>query len=181
MNEAQPGAWVIVRVFSKTGTPIDVKASGANTAQAIEDLYKGIAYGMETFGWTTEQANAPKPATQDTNPAPQKANGNGAVSDTGTNTLEVVRVEVTPKPDGKAELKLYGEGHKFPDLYHNSTIANLITALSTTGYKWNEEQFHYAGEFNVTFYADWRNSDKLNKNGKPYKNIVGYRAIDATA
>ena len=97
------------------------------------------------------------------------------------NTLEVVRVEVTPKPDGKAELKLYSEGHKYPDLYHNGTIKQLLAALSVSGYGWTEEMLKTSQSFDLRFFADWRNSEKLNQNGKPYKNIVGYRAIDATA
>ena len=96
--------------------------------------------------------------------------------DTSLNTLEVVKMEVTPKPDNKVELKLYGEGHKYPDLYHNGTVDQVLLALQNTGAAWTAENLRVASSFDVNFYADWRNSEKLNQNGKPYQNIQGYRA-----
>ena len=175
------GAWVITDVFSKHGVRITVKARGQNVAAAVDDLYNGIKHGVETYEWTTEQANAPKTANVSQSQDAPKPTQSTEAADTGLNTLEVVRVEITPKPDDKAELKLYGEGHKYPDLYHNGTIKQLLAALSVSGYAWTESMLRAAQAFDLRFYADWRNSDKLNKNGKPYKNIVGYRAIDATA
>ena len=176
-EEKQAGAWVITRVYSAKGIAIDVKASGENTAAAIDDLYSGIEHGIAKYGWQLEQAGAPKAQTTQPTPAPQSA----AVVDTGINTLEVVKVAITPKPDNKVELKLFGQGHKYPDLYHNGTVQQVLAALSTTGLEWNESHLKSASEFDAHFFADWRNSEKLNTNGKPYKNVVGYRAIDATA
>lgn len=177
------GAWVITRVYSKHGIPIDVKASGDTTALAADDLYAGIAHGIEKYGWVLEQAGAPKPKQEatTTTPVPQSVVGAMPVIDTGINTLQVSKMVVTPKPDNKVELQLFEAGHKYADLYHNGTVAQVLTALSGTGLDWKEEHLKTANEFNVSFFADWRNSEKLNKNGKPYKNIVGYRAIDATA
>jgi hypothetical protein len=97
--------------------------------------------------------------------------------DEGTQTLLVARVEVTPKPDNKVELKLYGENDKYPRLYHNGTVDQVLTALSVTDLDWKKEQLTVANSINAKFYADWRNSEKLNSNGKPYKNIVGYRPL----
>lgn len=93
----------------------------------------------------------------------------------GLQTLLVAKVEVTPKPDNKVELKLYGENDKYPRLYHNGTVDQVLTALSVTGLDWKKEQLTVANSINAKFYADWRNSEKLNSNGKPYKNIQGYR------
>ena len=183
MEENNQGAWIITRVYSKAGVPIDVKAAGANVAAAIQNLYDGLKVGIESHGWTTEQANAPKPKQENTTttPAPQSVVGAMPVIDTGINTLQVSKMIVTPKPDNKVELQLFQAGHQYADLYHNGTVAQVLTALSGTGLEWKEEHLRTANEFNVSFFADWRNSEKLNKNGKPYKNIVGYRAIDATA
>ena len=178
--KATMGAWVITDVFSKNGIRITVKASGDNVAAAVDDLYAGISHGMEKFGWTTEQAGAPK--AQASQPAqPTSAPSAPANVDTSINTLEVVKVVVTPKPDDKVELQLFGSGHKYADLYHNGTVKQVLAVLGTTGLTWTEEHLRTAQEFNVTFYADWRNSEKLNKNGKPYKNIVNYRPAEATA
>lgn len=93
----------------------------------------------------------------------------------GLQTLLVAKVEVTPKPDNKVELKLYGENDKFPRLYHNGTVEQVLTALSVTGLDWKKEYLTVADVRHAKFYADWRNSEKLNSNGKPYKNIQGYR------
>lgn len=181
-EENNQGAWVITRVYSRAGVPIDVKAAGKDVVTAIENLYAGLGFGIENHGWTIEQANAPKArASEPVAPAPQAVVGSLPVIDTSLNTLEVVKVVVTPKPDNKVELQLFGAGHKFADLYHNGTIQQVLTALSGTGLVWTEEHMRTAQEFNVSFYADWRNSEKLNKNNKPYKNIVGYRSTEATA
>jgi len=182
--KASMGAWVITDVFSKHGIRITVKASGDDTAAAIGDLYGGIAHGIDKYGWTTEQQGAPKAQViQPPVPAaPVAVVGNApAVVDTSLNTLEVVRVIVTPKPDDKVELQLFGRGHQYADLYHNGTIAQVMTALTGTGLVWEREMLQKANEFHVNFFADWRNSEKLNTKGKPYKNIVGYRSAEATA
>jgi len=178
----QQGAWVITRVYSKNGVTIDVKAAGSTVIGAINNLYDGLKVGIEEHGWTTEQKGCPKPLAEQT-PAPTQAVvGNAPASiDTSLNSLEVVKVIVTPKPGEKVELQLFGHGHKFPDLYHNGEIKQVLAALTGTGLQWTADMLRTANEFNVTFFADWRNSEKLNGNGKPYKNINGYRAIDATA
>ena len=184
-EEKQPGAWVITRVYSKHGIPIDVKSSGNTTAAAIDDLYSGIAHGIEKYGWMLEQANAPKPQPKEQSAAPSNspvtAKAGESSVDTSVNTLEVVKVRVTPKPDDKVELQLFGEGHQYADLYHNGTVKQVLAALTATGLVWDESHLKVASEFTVKFYADWRNSEKMNGKGKPYKNIIQYRAVDAVA
>lgn len=185
-EENNQGAWIITRVYSKAGIPIDVKAAGVDVVAAIANMYKGMEVGIKEHGWSLEQANAPKTQAKQeaptaNAPAPQAVVGNMPVIDTSINTLQVAKVIVTPKPDNKVELQLFEQGHKFADLYHNGTVSQVLTALTGTGLEWKEEHMRTASEFNVSFFADWRNSEKLNKNNKPYKNIVGYRAIDATA
>lgn len=184
-EEKVTGAWVITRVWSKSGIAIDVKASGVNTAAAIEDLYKGMAYGMETFGWKTEQ-DAPKPATQPAAPSapaphPQSIVGNMPVQDTSINTMEIKRVKVEPQPDGKIKVSLFADGHKWPDLYMTQKLDATLKALAQTGYEWTPEFLSKVSEYDMSFYADWRNSDKLNSKGNPYKNIVAFRPLTATA
>lgn len=184
-EETNPNAWVITDVFSKTGVRITIKASGGSLNAAIDNLYEGMKHGIATHAWTTEQAGAPKkvdaPISQTTSPAPVTAPASKAVVDTGINTLEVVKLEVTPKPDNKVELKLYGAGHKYPDLYHNGAVEQVLNALSLSGFDFTADHMRVAQTFDVNFFADWRNSEKLNKNNVPYKNVVGYRAIDAVA
>ena len=184
-EENNQGAWVITDVFSKTGVRITVKASGTSVIGAINNLYDGLKVGIEEHGWTTEQQGAPK-ATQSQpttilTPTPAVMGNAPASVDTGLNTLEVVKVLVTPKPDSKVELQLFGAGHQYADLYHNGTVSQVLTALGGTGLVWKQEMLTVANEFHVNFFADWRNSEKMNSKGKPYKNIVGYRSSEATA
>jgi len=183
------GAWTITRVFSKAGVPIDVKTSGVNGIAAVDDLYATIAHGIAAYGWSVEQKGAPVPAAKAAaapdGDGPRSA-GDGpvpgpAVIDTGINTLAVERVIVVPKPDEKVELQLFARGHKFADLYHNGDLSQVLGALAFTGLVWKREQLTVAREFNVQFFVDWRNSEKLNGKGKPFKDVIRYRPIDAVA
>lgn len=181
-EENQAGAWIITHVWSASGVQIDIKESGANGVDAVDRLYTTIKHGIEKYNWKTENVNAPKQTAQQSASQPTQSTApakSGAV-ETGINTLEVAKVEITPKPDNKVELKLFASGHRYPDLFHNGTIQQVLTALSTTGFEWNAAMLEKSNVFDLHFFADWRNSEKLNSNGKPYKNIVGYRPIDAT-
>lgn len=183
MNE-QAGAWVITKVYSKAGIPIDVKASGPDTATAIDDLYKGIAHGMEKYSWTLEQANAPKaaqPATQTTTPPPAEPAVSKAADAGAINTMLIKKVSVAPQTDGKIKICMFAEGHKYADLYMTLNLDRALDALADTGHAWSAEYLSKPAEFDMAFYADWRNSDKLNSKGNPYKNVVVLRPLEATA
>jgi hypothetical protein len=183
-DEKVTGAWVITKVYSKAGVPIDVKASGPTTAAAIDDLYKGMAYGMDTFGWKLEQ-DAPKPAQPaapaTTAPQPQSIVGNMQVQDTSINTMLIKKVKVEPQADGKVKVELFAEGHKYADLKMTMGLDATLKALDGTGYEWTPDYLSKVQEFDMSFYADWRNSEKLNSAGKPYKNVVAFRPLTATA
>jgi len=179
MNE-QNGAWVITKVYSKAGIPIDVKSWGQDTAAAIDDLYKGIAHGIEKYGWATEQANAPKPAAPAA-PPPAGEHETKTVTDSTINTMLIKRVSVAPQTDGKIKVGMFADGHKYPDLYMTMGLDAALKALSGTGHVWDAEYLSKPAEFDMSFYADWRNSDKLNSKGNPYKNIVNLRPLEATA
>lgn len=183
-NKTQ-GAWVITDVFSKHGIRITVKSSGENTASAIDDLYQGISHGIDTYGWALEQQGAPKPtqpATQNVilTPAPSIV---GKLHDTDPqiSTLEVVKVNITPSADGKIKVGFFSPGHQWADLTTNMGLDATLKMLATTGYDWSADQLKAVADFPINCYADWRNSDKMNKNGVPYKNLIALRAIDATA
>lgn len=153
-------------------------SDGINKAKALIQ-YNG---GRPANGRTPPPAMVPV-ATSAPQPiaAPQPTVAAPAAVDTGINTMEIVKVKVTPKPNDAVELALFAANHQYPDLYHNGTVNQVVAALAGTGLAWDASALRIANEYNVNFYADWRNSEKLNTKGKPYKNIVGYRAIDATA
>lgn len=183
MND-NAGAWVISKVWSKTGIPIDVKASGPDTASAIDDLYKGIKHGIENFGWLLEQPGAPKMQTTDKAPASTPAPTGPAQPanvDTSVNTMEIKKVKVEPQPDGKIKVAMFAEGHKYADLYMTQNLDRTLEALNGTGYEWTAEYLSKTAEYDMAFFADWRNSEKLNSKGNPYKNVIALRPLTASA
>ena len=97
--QSPTGCWIITRLFSKTGAPIDVKSSGTNTKAAIDDLYSGIAYGIEHYGWQPEAPKAPPAPAPKPDAAAQIAReaGNQELA----SNLEAQGVEVPPPPAGK--------------------------------------------------------------------------------
>ena len=62
--ESPTGAWIISKVYSAHGIAIDLKASGTTLRAAIDDLYAGIAYGIETYKWSTEAPKLPDAPAQ---------------------------------------------------------------------------------------------------------------------
>lgn len=115
------------------------------------------------------RATAPVAPQAPSSPAPvPNGNGNGH---SAMLSLRAAKMTVTPRADGKVDLKFFEAGHQYPDIYTAKTINEAITMLKTTG-AWKPEHFAAAGEFQVNMVIDYKNSEKLNKNGKPYKDIV---------
>ena len=83
---------------------------------------------------------APQPSTMTPPPPPGVpgiiASPGAAQAATG-GTFQIVRVEVTPRADGKVEIKMYAQGHKFPDL-KMVNAPEKIAAQFGTG--WQKEQ-----------------------------------------
>lgn len=128
--------------------------------------------------------DAPAPASAPNAPAPAAAKGPAPAPediDTSINTMSIVKVKVEPLAGDRVKLHLFAKGHKFPDLYYQADIKDALVALAHTGYTWTEEHLTRAAEMNMAFDVDWRNSTKLNSKNQPYKNIVQFRAQDATA
>lgn len=90
-------------------------------------------------------------------------------------TMHIERMETTPRADGKIDAKFFQADHKYPDLTAAKTPDSLVAMLAQTG-QWTPAHFAAAAQFPVKFVVEWVNSDKLNKNGKPYKNIVSIKA-----
>lgn len=147
--ESPTGAWLITRVFSKSGVSIDVKASGTNTVAAIEDLYKGVAYGVEHYGWQVEPPKAPAA------PPPKPDAAAKLVAEEGNQemaaeleaaalevppppkgkewqTADCVFLEILPQPDEKVTLKFYGNSRKQP---HDD-----FPAITVNKWAWEQAQ-----------------------------------------
>lgn len=106
-------------------------------------------------------------ATAPAAPAPAPV----APSPASVMSLRIVKMTVTPRTDGKVDLKFFEAGHQYPDIYTAKTPIEAVTMLKTTG-AWTPGHFAAAGEFQVSMVVDYKNSEKLNKNGKPYKDII---------
>lgn len=161
----------------------------------MEDVGNFLRY-MRDKGWVFEAELAPKPAAPaapapaasgPAPAAPQPTSGVPApaapapVDTSAVNTLEVVKVKIIPQTDGKVEIQVFAADHQYPDLKMKVPMAKALSALSTTGYAWTEEILSKAAEFPIRFYADWRYSERLKSNGKPFQDIVNFRPIDASA
>jgi hypothetical protein len=146
------------------------------TTEAAIEAYKLLraAYPLPAAPAKTA-APASSPAAPPAPPAPatQKAN-----VDTGVNTMAIKKMTVAPQADGKVKIGLYADGHKFPDLYMSLGLDATLKTLAGTGLEWTAEHLSAVAEFNVDFLADWRNSDKLNGKGNPYKNVIALRSTE---
>lgn len=135
------------------------------------DKMGGKAKAVATPGASTKattaagNTQAPPPAGQKAPTPTTPANGKAVQSFVAT------QMEVMPKPDGKAEVKFYAEGHKYPDLYATKTVTQWIDTLKECG-AWETSHFAAATMYACDMRVDWVESDNLNKNGKPYHNLV---------
>ena len=122
-----------------------------------------------------EQRTQPPPAPMGV-PAPAPAPAPGAAPVAKGGTFQAVKMEVTPKPDGKAELKFYAAGHRYPDLTSTQSIDRLLQYLAHTGDAWTVQHLSVANTFDISYAVTFEFSEKLNSAGKPYKNLVDIEA-----
>jgi len=131
MPQAPTGSWVITRIYSKVGAPVDLKASGTNLTAALDDLYTGIIHAFTKYECTPEAPKAPAAPAPKPDPAAQIAREEGnlelaAEIKAGTEaipeppkgktwqTFDAVFVRYLPQPDGKCTIEFYGNSHKQP-------------------------------------------------------------------
>lgn len=167
---------VLTDVWSKKGVKIGVESFGRTLQEAIEELYTGIAYGVEKYGWQVEN---PNPCAE--SPTPPAAKGpieKKPVQKTPVegqiNTSAVERIKVTPQPEQKAELAIFFKGHAFADMHYTATVADLVQRMAATNIPWEESDFTVANEFRCEFVVKWKESKKLNTKGNPYRDIVEF-------
>ena len=111
---------------------------------------------------------APEPA-----PVPVAAPKVDGTNNKQIQELVAVKVEVTPKPDGKAELKFYGPGDKYPRLYATRAAEAWTSLLG-----WAASNFAAANAFvtgpdgkPIHMTIGYTLSDKMTQKGTPYKDI----------
>lgn len=94
--------------------------------------------------------------------------------DQGTGEFIAVKMSVLPRDDGKTKLDFYAQGHQYADVSAVMLPEQLVQFMQYTG-AWTPEHFKKAGHYEVNYLIRWRNSDRVNRNGKPYKNIYEIR------
>ena len=99
MPQVPTGSWVITRIYSKVGAPIDLKASGTTLTAALDDLYTGIIHAFTKYECTPEAPKAPPAPAPKPDPAAQIAREEGNLE--LASRLEAQRAEVPPPPTGK--------------------------------------------------------------------------------
>jgi hypothetical protein len=137
------------------------------TATALQgEVVKFTAKIAETGGKTAALPTAPKPATAKEQPV---ADANGTMS------ASIAKIKVTPEvKDGKKRIlvEMFEANHQWADIKAFFNDPNQAAAAFSGV---TQLDFSEAGEYQINFTADYRNSDKLNTKGKPYKNFVNAR------
>ena len=85
--------------------------------------------------------------------------------------MDIVKIDCTPVANGKSKLLFYAAGHQYADLTALMTPDQLAVLMQPTG-AWTAAHFATASIYPVNCKVEWRDSANVNKNGKPYKNIV---------
>lgn len=111
------------------------------------------------------------PAAQNAPAAPVAAPAGNAAVIPGAKTVIATKMTVMPKPDGKVTLEWFADGHKYADIYTTRAVDSALTLLASTG-AWTKEHLTAAQTFQVHHLITWRDSDKLNSKGNPYKDLV---------
>ena len=141
--------------------------SSVMTSRAIF-VSKALEAGWAFPGGAKPQAAPTNGGSPIAKPAPKaQAAAGSSGSSKAVQELHVIKVEITPKPDSKAEIKFFTAGHKFPDLYATRTTAQWVEDLN-----WEESIFGAAAEYSEKLLVGYTLSDKLNTAGKPYKDIA---------
>lgn len=111
---------------------------------------------------TTAPSALPPPTTQPTSPTPTTENEGVFIA---------TKLAVTIRPDGKTQVGLYGTGDKYARCVVINTSEAVANAFAKCG-AWQPQHFAGPATYNVNIKVSWRNSEKLNANGKPYKNVT---------
>lgn len=114
-----------------------------------------------------------------TPPAIQQAQALGGTVSGGV--LNIVKLDISPRADGKCDLKFYGNDkaqpkNKYPDLTWVTTADYAIDKLKTVA-GFSGEHFAMVGSYDLKCKLVWVASEKLNRNGAPYKNVERFEAV----
>jgi hypothetical protein len=89
-------------------------------------------------------------------------------------TFRITKMEVTPLAGGKATLKFYQDGDRYPRITNSRPVDQICKMLESTG-GWQPAHFQVAQEYAVQFTLAWKNSTKMSQAGTPYKDIISIK------
>jgi hypothetical protein len=91
------------------------------------------------------------------------------------NLFHCVSIDILPQPGGVSQVHYFGNTYKKPrdDYFTVSSYGEpeKLQEILAPYYKFKRETFLQAGTFAVDFYCEWYNSNKMNSQGNPYKNL----------
>ncbi len=171
------------QMTGKHGEPVQITMRGITLDDVLAVFVARNDFVEKALAGGWSWPNAPKSAPAAAAPAvaapsaPVSApasNGGGGFASKPRESFRAVKMEVTPKPDGKAELKFYAASHNFPDIYVTRSHADLVKLLAKTA-PWAPENFGAANTFNIDYMVEYTLSEKLNSRGNHYKDIADIR------
>lgn len=153
----------------------------ASPEDAMDGIIRGIQYAHDRYKLNTVRpdnsvpgpATLPSPANA-TAPAPAGAPapvGTPAQANVSNGYIHAVKLEIVPSADGKVALKWYTAGHQYPDITSTRPADKAVELLRATG-DWTTDHVKAVGTYQVRHKIAWRESEKLNSKGKPYRDIV---------
>lgn len=120
---------------------------------------------------------APTPPSPPAPPAGPTTSPNGgtppAAASTETEGVFVaVKMTTAPRADGKAEIAFFAQGDKFARIKMIGDPERCAQDLSKTA-AWTPQHLLTPATYaNIKYKISWRNSEKVNNQGKPYRNVV---------
>lgn len=154
---------------------INLTCRATTGIKALDELFEALAYAKELkLTPYTRQGTAPKVDKPVDTPLDKPANNEpqaNPVDQSEDKTFRIVKLDVTPRADGKVKVGLFGEGRKFADLNIVNTPERLALMFSKTG-KWEAEHFTQSAAYKVDYIVGWEYSENKNSAGNPYKNVV---------
>jgi hypothetical protein len=158
----------------------------ANTGEeAMEMIFRAIQYAAQ-YSLSTVKPDISQPAPAPSQSAPVPANHNSQTPQQplpadgfapGSGLIRAVKLEIVPEMDDKVTLKFYETGHQYPDITTKRVTERALELLQSTGDGWRIEDLQRASTRNIRYGIRYRESDKRNSRGNPYKDIVDIRPM----
>ena len=162
---------------------INLTGRGHTAMEAMQNLFNGLAYAHEQgyTAWRRSEKMTPLPAQTPvagamatlpgatTTPAAAQPPvappaGSGAV-------FKAEKMVITPRADGKVDIEFFAANHQYHDLKTTKTVDAAIAMLAPIA-PFTAANFSTAATYPVSINVRYVNSEKLNKAGNPYKDLV---------